>query len=243
MADTTWLPHLYLTWGGTFYGSEAWQMGVRFTPPATDTAAARDAFCAEHLADAASDISDWWQRAHTGASQHAILEWAKFNAIGTDGKYENKHVTHQSRYSPAVTPGTFTSVTTQHMPPQVALVLSLRTGNRGPREAWGHIYLPCAGIDYNFTGPYISDTNAGNVCGSFQEFISDLNNWPGLDGPGSPVVCIASKSADYIDRRSGVHKVFSPALTAVTEVWVGNLFDVHRSRAKQLRQTYSKQSV
>ena len=62
---------------------------------------------------------------------------------------------------------------------------------------------------------------------------------PGIDS-GSPEVCIASKYSAYTDRRTGTPKVFEAENTVVTDVWVGNLFDTHRSRRKQLRETYSK---
>ena len=238
-AGDLYKPHIYLTWGGTFWGSETWQMGVRMTNPGIPLTATADEFCADHIADAASDISTWWDSGNCGQSHWAQLDWVKMNAIGADGKYVNTSTTHQVRVSPAKIPSSYPNLNAQMVPPQVALVLSLRTGNRGPREAWGHIYMPCAYIKTVTDQPYFLTADTENIAANFADFIRDLNDWPGIDS-GSPEVCIASKYSAYTDRRTGTPKVFEAENTVVTDVWVGNLFDTHRSRRKQLRETYSK---
>lgn len=235
-----YVPHLSLVWGGTFFGTETWQMGVRMSNPGIGTDQTGDEWCADKLSDVVTDISSWWDGGQSGQSSYAHLEWVKFNAIGADGKYVNKHETHQARVSPAVIPSAYPNVNTRNLPPQCALVLSLRTGFRGPREAWGHIYMPCVGVQTVTDQPYIRTVDTDAIASDFRDFIVALNDWPGVDPPNAPQVIIASKYSSYVDRRSGVAKTFQASNTPVTDVWVGNLIDTHRSRRKQLKETYSK---
>lgn len=235
-----YVPHLYLTWGGTFFGTEQWQMGLRMSNPGLGTDQTGDEWCADKISDAATDIGAWWDGGGSGQSSYAHLEWVKFNAIGSDGKYVNKHETHQVRVTPTVIPSAYPNVNTRNLPPQCALVLSLRTGNRGPREAWGHIYMPCVGIQTVTDQPYLRTEDTEAIATDFAAFITALNDWPGVDPPNAPQVIIASKYSSYLDKRSNTQRTFQASTTPVTDVWVGNLIDTHRSRRKQLKETYSK---
>lgn len=240
MADgDLYVPHLSLVFGGSFFGSEVWQMGLRMSNPGSPIVGTADDFCASHIEELADDVATWWDAGQSGQSSYAHLEWVKFNAIGADGKYVNKHETRQLRISPAKIPSAYPNVNARNIPPQCALVLSLRTGNRGPREAWGHIYMPCVGVQTVTDQPYLRATDTDAIAANFGAFIDNVNDWDGLD-TGTPEVIIASRYSSFTDRRSGVVKTFQASNTKVTDVWVGNLIDTQRSRRRQLRETYSK---
>ncbi|HLO40084.1 MAG TPA: hypothetical protein VK176_03610 [Phycisphaerales bacterium] len=241
MADgDLYLPHLSLTFGGSFWGSEIWQMGLRLSAGVYDTPTLRFDFCEAKLDDVATDVTSWFAHNNSGTSKQAHLDWVKFNPIGADGKYENKATTLSKRIVSSPTGGDFPYSGSGTLPPQVALVLSLRTGNRGPREAWGHVYMPCQSLQLDGSKPTLSTNAINNVAAKFAEFVNALNNWPGIDPLDGPVVSVVSKYSDYTDKRTGVHKTFQAAITPVTDVWVGDKYDTHRSRANKISQTYSK---
>lgn len=241
MADgDLYVPHISLTWGGTFWSTEVWQMGLRLNGGEVTNEGEMDGYCEAHVSELATKVKDWFGHNNSGSSQEAYLEWVKANVIGSDGKYWNKSTTHQVRVTPSVHGGTFPYAGSGKLPPQVALVLSLRTGNRGPREAWGHVYMPCQSLELASGKPTISTNAANNIASKFADFINSLNATPSPASVVEPKVVIASKYSSYTDRKSGVHKTFQASLTPVTDVWVGDKYDTHRSRANKIAQTYSK---
>lgn len=224
----SWPKHYLLTFGGVFWTDEIWQMGLRLNRqepagiPVSDSV--MKSFAANHLEDAATAISTWWGVANCGASRKAILNWVKFNAIDEQGHYLDQENTNLHTLSSPVTPQSFSPLGTETIP-QAALCLSLRTAaSRGP-SSHGRIYLPPQQYVYG-TGPRIDSTARTNILTAFKNFLDDLNNWPGIDPPDAPVVCVVSNVGDG-------------SAKPVTHVMLGDLYDTHQTRRHKIRETYT----
>lgn len=230
-----WHPHFLLTWGGTFFGTETWQMGLRLSrttvagAPWVDNPAP---WAGQKVAAYKDKIVTWWGKANLGASREAYLEWVKFNAIKSDGKIDGNTV-HQSAVNPSIRPAAFAPLG-EPQPPQVALVLSMRTELRGPRSSHGHIYLPAARYTMvSGSSPYIDPAQTALILTCFKDFLGDVNNTPGIEFGQGPKVSIQSKRSTLKDGT-----VQDEGEADVISCRVGNLYDTHRSRRGQLRETY-----
>lgn len=222
----SWPRHYLLSFGGSFWTEEIWQMGLRLSHGATAdlfTDGAMKGFAEDHLADCVTAVSAWWGTANVGASRKAILNWVKFNAIDHEGHYMDTENTNVETLASPITPPAFSPLGTETIP-QASLVLSLRTdANRGP-SSHGRVYLPPQQYVYG-TGPRIDSTARTNIGTAFKNFLVDLNNWPGIDPPDAPNVCVVSPVG------LGSAKV-------VTNIKVGDMYDTHQSRRRKIKETY-----
>jgi hypothetical protein len=106
-------------------------------------------------------------------------------------------------------------------PNQVALAISLGTGQRG-RSKRGRIYLPMPQVSLESDGQFLA-VQADGIRNRFVTFVNNLNNGPGFSNP-EPRVTIASQSG---------------ANTDVTQVRVGRVLDTIRSRRRSLPEAYN----
>lgn len=109
--------------------------------------------------------------------------------------------------------------------PQTALVVSLNKASSSRRHK-GRVFLPFpqVGMQQDFM---LDQAQCQGLATSFAQLVTDLNNWPGVDHDSTRVV-VASTFGD---------------ITPVTDVRVGRRWDVMRSRANALPESYVTASV
>lgn len=190
--------HVLLRWGGKLASVETWSCGIRLGggPGSNDLGAA------ESITEAAAEpVQDFWEATHTGLSS---LDWVKANAIGSNGKYVSD-TTNEFTYTPPVTKGGST-----FLPPQCALVVSLRTAKSRGRGHAGRFYIPTAASGVAGDGR-ISQIGAQSFAESAAAFIQSINRiLPGY--------------------RVAVFSEFDQIRENVTHVRVGRVIDTQRRR-------------
>lgn len=234
------LPHIRLVFGGSFFGTETWQAGLHLSAGGMSPSAL-SSFCEEHIDDVRDDIKTWALRPAAGLSSAASLDWVKMNGIGTDNLYSDPDHVHQSLVMPGVVNPGSTISPTDFTAPQLALCVSLRSGIAGSRASHGRLFLPVQGYAPDFTG-HVSDAACTEVCAAFVNLLTALNDWPGVDPPSAPHVCLVTP--DSPARAATETKPARPFRAArmmpVTAVWVGNVLDTQRRRRKDIGETYVK---
>jgi hypothetical protein len=145
---------------------------------------------------------------------YAVLTEVKFASIGIDGKYTGDPFIRAVN-QPGNGGGAF------RYPPQVSLAVSLMTARRGPRGK-GRFFLPCPVVQLG-TDLRMSEADRDSIQGAVAGFISNLNNWPGIDA-GEPKVTVASTFGTNSD---------------VIAVRVGRALDTIRSRRSDLVEAYN----
>ena len=163
--------------------------------------------------DIAADCRTFWADVRNGIGSRAKLDTVKCAKIGTNGKYLS------DPFISAFPPVAGTAIGVDH-PFQVSLCVSLLTARRGP-SGRGRIYLPCPTLSVSGDGTVAAGT-VDAVSAAVGAFITNLNNSPGVDRPGSQVLIASSKG-------------FS---SPVTGVRTGRVLDTIRSRRTQLLENY-----
>lgn len=111
-------------------------------------------------------------------------------------------------------------------PPQIAAVVSLRTGVVGPR-ARGRMYFPATGMTLDGDGAHVTTADVGTLLGGFVAYFNEVNALVlGSDFQGTGRVAVASDAAE--------------AMFVVTRVQVGNVFDTQRRRREDIAEVYSQ---
>lgn len=162
------------------------------------------------VADMAADVVKFHQSAGAKISGNCRLREVKLASIGPDGRYTEDSATvlmDVNGGGPVL-----------KYPPQVALAVSLGTGQRGPSKR-GRFYIPGPGQALQDSTFGLSDVEALGVVDATRALINDLNNQPGIDRINSPAVTVASTKGFNTD---------------VTEVSCGRVFDTIRSRRRSL---------
>lgn len=206
-------PHIYLQWGGSLPGGEQWSNGMRITQPGQNGAAISYATSQAYLTNAVLSLAAFHSSADTYVSSRAILEFAKANVIGLDGKYVYP-LTNESVFTPVPGAGP------NHPANQVALAVSLTTGvNRGVAHR-GRFYLPMPSLEPQANG-LISPEARNPVITAANALIVALNT----DPSGLKVAVMSRKSG-------------APSHRQVTNVEVGRVLDTQRRRRRSLAETY-----
>lgn len=217
--------HFRLSWGGTLFGGiEQWSCSLKMSKGGLATNTDRVGFAIDRIDDVYPKVLTYFQSVTSGHHRASKLVWVKFVPIGEDGKYEISGTTPEYRWVTPQTPGVHTSSTTADLPTQMALVISqrstVRTRGRGSHGRWYNppATFPVAAPDGCFSGAI-----ALTLATAAKDFIVNLNNWtsPPADAPEVAMV-------------SGIDTQTTP----VNSVRVGNAYDVHRSRDRQLVETY-----
>lgn len=237
---TVTIPHIRLVFGGAFFGTEQWQAGLHLSAGGMD-AAALSTFCETHINDVRDDIKAWAIKPAAGLSSAASLEWVKMNGIGEDNLYSDPDHVHQALVLPGVVnPGSPNSPT-DFCAPQLALCVSLRSGIAGSRASHGRVFLPVQGYQPDFTG-HLPANVCNEVAQTFVTLLAAINNWPGVDPPSAPHVCLVTPDSPARAAENGrpARPFRAARLLPVTAVWVGNVLDTQRRRRKDIGETYTK---
>lgn len=197
--------HMLLSFGGPLFSGEQWSCGLRSTPNFGDGSQ----FNQGALDDIVPVLGAWWS-ALTVVQTSAKLGWAKFNRIGSDGKYvSDESFTHF--WEPVLS----TSGTSPTLPPQVALAVTLETGVQRGLAARGRIFLPVVGGGLDVDGR-ISESAAGLVATQVANLLTSLNG-----------IATYGVTSVYSDVREG-------AVRPITGVSCGRVLDTMRSRRNQI---------
>lgn len=198
-----------LAFGGTLYGTEAWTMTLRLTPPATigDQVAWQAACDAVH-----GVIGAWWPTGESSAP--ATHVWTKLNEIRPDGRYNQAYTILSTRITPIAGNGSVV----KH-PPQVSLVATLETGVTRGNAARGRIFIPCPRRTIGNDGMLVQN----DALGAATAVKGLLDNINAID----PDMKVHVMSPGGVKDPVGAQRL-------VTGVSVGRVLDTMRSRRAQL---------
>lgn len=225
--------HYLLAFGGSLYGSEIWSTSVRLARPVEEDQAdlmsgpQRDAILDALVADVSAFIGS------SSFNNQTRLTWLKFNRINALGRYENGSVTHERELLGAAQ---VTGSSSAYLPPNLSVVATLETAKqRGPGSK-GRCFLPVPGwsnVAFGSDGRMTPGAR-DEILSRFSTFITNLNNWPGLDLPNAPRVVVATKGGRGMPEGDNL---------PVTSVAVGRVVDTMRSRRNGLVEDYTRTAI
>lgn len=214
-------PHYLVTIGGTMAGNELWQTGARFcgtgTPSASEFVAGLAVISASDIYDdAAAVISAGPSWAFPNTTK---IAWAKVAAVGTDGRYLSDAIVFNDA-TPTAGVGT-----TGRLPNQVALGISLWSGQTLGKGNYGRMYFPSVMASVETDGRW--DAGMGTALGANVEAM--LNAWEGelqtAAGVSDLQLSIMAQGA-------------TPQNKAVAWIRVGRVPDTQRRRRNALVESY-----
>lgn len=195
--------HQYLSISGTLFGIERWSIGLRLNNVAGSFPATQAA--QQTLCDAYASAVGTWFAGQNAVGSAARLDLVKLNEITVLGKYARAW-TNLKEIVPSVAGGG-----PAPFPPQIAMVLSLRTGANRGGAARGRIFLPAPTAAMQSNGVMSAATQTGTLA-TCKGLIDAVN---GVDA--GRVVVIASKVGTGVER-------------SVTRIELGTVLDTMRSR-------------
>lgn len=262
---TTVLPHCKISWGGSLGNPkvEIWANSVAWVPKDNDMSGViSQGLVGEQaqMGGLSQAIQDWFSlpldltapatQKGTGIGQAAVLEWVKFNAVGSDGKY--LFPSNTFFYANPVHGGGTTGQSVQYSNPEWATTYAITmrgTVARG-RGSHGRIYPPLAGCGPEGTTPYLSLNAATQMTNAFTGLLDNFNSGfyfgpeHGYDTSGTaehiPGNCVISSVVPH----RGPHAGAPALLTPIVGVEVDRVADVMTSRVNKVaRLTAGRQSV
>lgn len=221
-------PHLRLQFGGTYYGTEQWTCGLHMTSSAPF--ANLKTIARENLTRVRDKVTAQWTTGGLGFSPQAKLDFIKFNAINSEGLYDDDAQANSATVVGApLNPG-ITGTVNSALAPQLSIVVSFGTAKRTGPAARGRIYVPAVGLTMASTNsPFIQTSAVQAIATRWAAFLGDVSDWPGFDVPTMPVFANVSN----IDAAS----------QEITTVRVGNVYDTQRRRRNAFREAYSSAAV
>lgn len=214
--------HTLVAWGGTLdTGSgasspEIWECTVRgvqvdqHEQPVTDPVAYMNGLAPALLA--------WHRDAQNLQSSSADLRWLKVNTIRADGKYEDRSTTNRHDFAAGSLGGA-----SQIQPPIISLCWSWRTAKtRGP-GSHGRIYPPNG-----------TQSTPGSM------MVTSQQQQQHLDAAKRLLSIIQIGNGDIAGMAPCVCSRVNATNTPITEIWIGNVWDVQRRRKDALVELYTK---
>jgi|SRR5664279_14801 len=199
-------PHYRLAFGGPLYTDEEWSCRLNITSAGDlpDDAAADGM-----LPDLVTALSTWVTAANSNLSQATGLSWVKFNEINALGHYVNAGSSRVAEVNPIVYgPGS------PILPPQVAVVVSLRTAHTRGKAHAGRMFTPALAASVNGAGLFGSGTQVAGTATSLLNAINAV-----VTPAGVSIISATGES------------------NAVTRVAVGRVFDTMRTRRRSLSES------
>jgi hypothetical protein len=198
-------PHYRLAFGGTLFTDEEWSCRLNITSAGDlpDSAAADGM-----LPGLVTALSTWVSAADSLLSTVTKLNWVKFNEIAPSGHYVDPGSSRVAEVSPLVSGGGSAS-----LPPQVAVVISLRTAHSRGKAHAGRMFTPAVAASAGLG--YFQQTTA--VAGTATTLLNAINAV--VDPAGVSIISATGES------------------NAVTHVAVGRIFDTMRSRRRSLSES------
>jgi hypothetical protein len=199
---------------------DIWQTRLRL---ATDTGTGAwntSAGTVPVLNDIGADLTTWWNAISGRFDNSTKMVGFKFNRVGTDGKYldQTESNTRLFGVNGVGLPGTHAA---GPLPPQIAVVLTLRTAAQRGYASKGRMYLPTPGAVTLDPAGRLAPAAADNFRTATATLFTSLNNWPMVDTSLNPgQVRIMSSVAAGASR-------------TVTEIRCGTRYDTQRRRANR----------
>ena len=195
-------PHYRLAFGGPLFTLEEWSCRLNITSAGTlpDSTAA-DAM----LPDLVTALSNWVSGEHAALSSSTQLSWVKFNECNALGHYVDPDNSRTTEVSPMVS-----GYGSALLPPQVAVVVSLRTAHARGKAHAGRMFTPALGASAA-TGYCTLGTTIAQAA---TELLNAVN---AVVTPAGVSIISATGQSNH-----------------VTNVAVGRIFDTMRTRRKSL---------
>src|SRR5664279_1962227 len=195
-------PHYRLAFGGPLFTLEEWSCRLNITSAGTlpDSTAA-DAM----LPDLVTALRNWVSGEHAALSDSVSLSWVKFNEVNAAGHYVDPDNSRTAEVSP-VASGYGSAL----LPPQVAVVVSLRTAHTRGKAHAGRMFTPALGASAA-TGYCTLGTTIAQAA---TELLNAVN---AVVTPAGVSIISATGQSNH-----------------VTNVAVGRIFDTMRTRRKSL---------
>lgn len=194
-------------------GAESWSTG--FSTPPVIGATVGDM---EDLAQLA--ITRWVADFIGGASAWIPLQVTAEGAIAQQVNASG-HVT-VSGESVLTTPAEGGGSGNQ-LPPECAVVVSLRTGTSGPRGR-GRMYLPPVTVGATTTTGMLSTTARSSILAAMQDFFNTWNS-----DPSTLTASVASNAGVFVE--------------AISNIRVGNVIDAQRRRRDRIVESYATAAI
>lgn len=213
--------HRLVITGGLY--SDTWATSLSLVPFGSPGSMGAPLVTPALLASVAGAVNTFWSTgggSNVGATGSATLKSIKLNRIGPDGKYVDP-VTMEHIYPTPVVGGGATG-----HPPQLAVVVTLRTAVERGLASKGRMYLPsCTGFHQLQTDGRATTTDAQRVANAAASFAIQLNSIYG-----------ALPSTDESRLRVGVaSNTRAGEFRTALSVTVGRVPDTMRSRrSKQI---------
>lgn len=207
------IPHYRLVIGGRWYEDDEWSVSLRFATLPTSGASV---VVAENCIDAM--VVPTLEYFESGAfSAAAELDYIKFNAIDTDGRYVGDSTIQRDLTTEAATASGATTF------PQVALVVSTRTEADRGRGSRGRWFTPGAPIA---TGNgHLTNVQCISAAAWATNWVDALN------------VITSTEQATL--RAAVVSNLGAPGPARhITRIEVGDVVDTQRRRRSELPETY-----
>jgi len=198
-------PHYRLSFGGPLFTDEEWSCRLNITSSGTlpDSTAADGM-----LPDLVTALSTWIAMESSHMSNEAKLSWVKFNEINALGHYVDPSNSRVAEVNPVVT-----GYGAASLPPQVAVVVSLKTAHTRGKAHAGRMFTPAVGC-----------TASTGYCSVGSEIATAAT---GLLNAINAVVTPAGVSIISSTGESN----------HVTRVAVGRVFDTMRTRRRSLAES------
>lgn len=156
----------------------------------------------------------FWNAIRSAAAADSRMTGVRINALDGDGK-----VINGANVFTLKSPIAGSAPAATQMPAQLAIVASLRTGARGA-VGRGRMFLPLSGLQ----------SSSGKVSNALQDTIGNgLVTFIGAVRGVGPLAAVVN--------------VGPRTYSSVSQVQVGNYYDVQRKRTRSLRETYSNYPI
>lgn len=219
---------VHVTLHGTCWeGAEEWQTGFYIGTPTAD---------APRPTQAAADfIRDKWVTFFSSQKGNIAnnfkFDTCKMALLRKDGKYDGEAV--ESHPTGTVSGG---AISSQPLPPQVALVATLIGGSGKGLGGKGRMYLPGVNAFLQGNG-HIGAPAPQDVATTLATFINDVNAEPAVEGR------VINVSRGHKTDLLGVVSYDGARNVFVNGVRVGDVYDTQRRRRNQLNEVYKSAVV
>jgi hypothetical protein len=208
--------------GTMFQGQEVWSTGFFLGQEGADAGDPSQA--------AVDAIRDLWVAFFTNSTSRISSNYqftqAKIAAVGANGFTEKENVVYS--YPAATTVG---GVSTETLPPQCALVLTLLSDRPRGKAAKGRMYLPGIASSPGTNGK-ISTTVATGVATNAKTFFDGVR--ANFNMPGLPI--LAAKG-------SGAFAAMNAQNDFIQTIRVGDVIDTQRRRRNGLTEVYTSRTL
>ena len=215
---------IYLTWGGvigtTASPIDVWQCGVKFAPISAGAPAPSPRIFDQVVNAIGLRLADYHGAASSLINSGAILTHVKIAQLGLDGRY----VVDPLEWTTPVTPGGGGSLGA----PQLAMVVSLRSGSTLGKANYGRFYLPWTAVNLSSITAKLTVAQREALLADSVDMLTDIQG--NLRGAGGLAADL--RASIMSNEGSGVTKL-------VEAVRVGDVVDTQRRRRNKIPETYS----